>query len=80
MEQQQFQTTVLEILRSLQEQITDIRHEMRDMRHDIRRIDENVHEIQQSSNVVKIKFSWMWGVVSLLIAIFASGLTQIFVK
>lgn len=105
MEQQQFQSTVLEMLRIFQEQMRatqedirglkeemrDVREEMREMRLDTNNQFQNVHmelrsqkekldEVYYARSKVRVTFGWEWGLMSLLIAIIASGITQIFGK
>lgn len=69
----------------LKAEIRDVKDDLRDVKGDLRRLRSEVHEdrkkldeVYQARNTMKIKFGWGWSVMSLLIAITASAITQVF--
>ena len=57
---------------------SQIRGDIKDIRYEMRGMQKQLDDVYQARNSVKIKFGFAWAAMSLLIAIIASGITQVF--
>lgn len=82
MEQAEFQPLVLELLKSLREDLNQFKTDTNrqfDRIHEEQRIQgRKLEEVYQARNRVKVSFGMQWTFASILIAIGASTITQIF--
>ena len=82
MDQENFQTLVIDLIREVKDDLRQFRSEMTDrlnrIEDEVRRDRDKLEEVYQSRNTVKIKFGWGWSMAALLVAIVASGITQVF--
>lgn len=89
MEQENFQTLLTQLIVDIKDDIRSLRAEMHDrfdrtdkrmdgMEEEMKKDRSKLEEVYQARNAVKIKFGWGWSMAALLIAVIASGITQVF--
>ncbi len=57
----------------------EIKNDFREVKQDLRLDSRKLEQVYETREHVKVSFGWQWGMVSLFIAIIASGITMIFV-
>ena len=88
MSEQQFQLLMQAIQQvqshvdQVQKNLDDFKFEMRDnfrtLREDFRADKQKLEKVYEARDKVKITFGWQWGMASLMIAIVAVGMGQVF--
>lgn len=68
----------IEFKQDMKDLRSDFKEDIGQLRTELHSYSGKLDEVYDARNAVKIKFGWQWGMMSLLIAIVASTITEIF--
>ena len=75
---QQVQSHVDQVQKNLDDFKVEMRDNFRTLREDFRADKQKLEKVYEARDKVKITFGWQWGMASLMIAIVAVGMGQVF--
>ena len=75
---QQVQSHVDQVQKNLDDFKIEVRDNFRTLREDVRADKQKLEKVYEARDKVKITFGWQWGMASLMIAIVAVGMGQVF--